>query len=178
MCVGTALCVGFAPRVFSAPADAIVIGAEIVRRDGTIAFALTLAAATAGFLRWNWPPARIFMGDAGSGFLGVLLGALTLVAGTVSPALLWSCAILAGVFVVDATTTLMRRIVRHEKFYHAHRSHAYQHAARRYGHLRVTVAVAAINVLWLLPWALLASRGTLHGAVALALAYNPHRTFA
>jgi len=173
VCIGTALCAALAPRVFSAPADAIAIGAEMVRRDGTIAFALTLAAATAGFLRWNWPPARIFMGDAGSGFLGVQMGALTLVAGRVSPSLLWSCAILGGVFVVDATTTLFRRVARREKFYHAHRSHAYQQAARRYGHLRVTVTVAAVNVLWLLPWALLAARGTLHGAVALVLAYIP-----
>ena len=173
VCIGTALCVHLAPHVFGSSADAIAIGTDLVRRDGTIAFALTLAAATAGFLWWNWPPARIFMGDAGSGFLGVMLGALTLVAGTVAPSLLWSCAILGGVFVVDATTTLIRRIARREKFYHAHRSHAYQHAARRYGHLRVTVTVAAINVLWLLPWALLAARGALQGPVALVLAYVP-----
>ena len=173
VCIGTALCVGFAPRVQGSAADAIAIGADIVRRDGTIAFALTLAAATAGFLRWNWPPARVFMGDAGSGFLGVLLGALTLLAGTVSPSLLWSCAILGGVFVVDATATLLHRVARREKFYHAHRSHAYQHAARRYGHTRVTATVGALNVVWLLPWALLAARGTLHGAVALVLAYIP-----
>ena len=173
VCIGTALCVQLAPRVFGSSADAIAIGTDLVRRDGTIAFALTLAAATAGFLWWNWPPARIFMGDAGSGFLGVSLGALTFVAATVSPSLLWSSAILVGVFVVDATTTLMRRVAHREKFYHAHRSHAYQHAARRYGHLRVTITVAAINVLWLLPWALLAARGTLQGAVALVLAYVP-----
>lgn len=173
VCIGAAVCVTVTPQVLGASADAIAIGAEIVRRNGVIAFTVTLAAATAGFLRWNWPPARIFMGDAGSGFLGVLLGALTLVAGSVSPALMWSCVILGGVFVVDATTTLLRRVARQEKFYHAHRSHAYQHAARSFGHSRVTTTVAMVNVLWLLPWALLAARGTLHGAVALVLAYIP-----
>ena len=173
VCIGVALCTAIAPRLTSLPADPIVVGDALLRRDGTIAFALTLAAATAGFLRWNWPPARIFMGDAGSGFVGLLLGALALTAGTVSPALLWSCVILTGVFVVDATTTLFRRIARREKFYHAHRSHAYQHAALRHGHRRVTATVGVINTVWLLPWAILAARGTLHGAVALVLAYIP-----
>ncbi|MEP6835780.1 MAG: glycosyltransferase family 4 protein [Gemmatimonas sp.] len=173
ICLGAVLCLLLAPRAHSANNDALAVGVELAHRNGAIAFALTLAAATTGFLRWNWPPARIFMGDAGSGFLGVLLGALTLVAGTVSPSLLWSCVILGGVFVVDATTTLFRRIARREKFYHAHRSHAYQHAAQCYGHARVTTTVAALNVCWCLPWALLAARGTLHGAVALALAYIP-----
>ncbi len=173
VCIGAVLCILFVPREPVAIADAIKVGAAIVQRDGAIAFALTLAAATAGFLRWNWPPARIFMGDAGSGFLGMLLGALTLLAGNIAPSLVWSCAILGGVFVVDATTTLLRRVVRGETFYHAHRSHAYQHAARRWGHARVTLAVLALNVCWLLPWSLLAANGTLRGAVALTLAYIP-----
>ncbi|MEO7996064.1 MAG: glycosyltransferase family 4 protein [Gemmatimonadaceae bacterium] len=173
ICAGTALCVLFAATVVDPLADALTVGAALLRRDSAVAVAAVLAAASLGFLRWNWPPAKIFMGDAGSGFLGVLLGALSLIAGRVQPNLMWSCAILAGVFVVDATTTLFRRIARREKFYHAHRSHAYQHAAQRYGHMRVTVTVGVINVCWLLPWALLAARGTLHGAVAMALAYIP-----
>lgn len=173
VCVGAVLCILLMPRPSAGVSEAIAVGKTLARRDGTIAFALTLAAATAGFLRWNWPPARIFMGDAGSGFLGVLLGALTLLAGTIAPMLVWSCAILGGVFVVDATTTLVRRIVRREKFYHAHRSHAYQHAAQRWGHMRVTGGVAILNIGWLLPWALLSANGTVHGAVALAVAYIP-----
>lgn len=173
VCVGTVLCIAATTIPRDPLADAIAVGVTLMRRDTAVAVATVLAAATLGFLKWNWPPARIFMGDAGSGFLGVLLGALSLIAGAVHPDLTWSCTILAGVFVVDATTTLLRRIARREKFYNAHRSHAYQHAAQRYGHLRTTVAVALINVCWLLPLALLAARGTLHGAVALALAYIP-----
>lgn len=113
---------------------------------------LILAAATLGFLVWNFPPARIFMGDAGSGFLGIILGVLSIQAAWVSSQLFWAWLILLGVFVVDATVTLIRRLVRGDKVYEAHRSHAYQFAARRHGkHLPVTLAVGLINMLWLLP---------------------------
>jgi Fuc2NAc and GlcNAc transferase len=117
-----------------------------------VVLALLLAAASAGFLCWNLPPARIFMGDAGSGFLGVAIGLLWLKMATANPQLFWPGLILMGVFVVDATWTLVVRLMRGEKVYEAHRSHAYQHAARRFGgHGRVTLAVAVINVGWLLP---------------------------
>lgn len=134
---------------------------------------LLLASATGGFLVWNWHPARIFMGDAGSGFMGILLGALTLGAGAASVSLFWSWLILSGIFVVDATLTLVRRVVRGEKFYKAHRTHAYQHAAQRWGHARTTTAVAIINVVWLLPWAAIVALGTLPGVLALICAYAP-----
>jgi Fuc2NAc and GlcNAc transferase len=115
---------------------------------GEAALPLLMAAAVAGFLFWNFPPARIFMGDAGSGFLGVSLGILSLQAAWVAPKLLWSWLILLGVFVVDATFTLLRRLLRGDKVYEAHRSHAYQYASRRFGrHLPVTLAVGAINLL-------------------------------
>lgn len=135
---------------------------------------LLLAAAVAGFLIWNFPPARIFMGDAGSGFLGVVLGVMALQAGWVSAALFWAWAILLGVFVVDATVTLLRRLLRGERVYEAHRSHAYQYAARRYGrHLPVTVAVGCINLAWLLPLAIWVGSGGLDGAVGVLVAYAP-----
>lgn len=133
-----------------------------------------LAAAVLGFLAWNFPPAKIFMGDAGSGFLGLILGILAIRAAHISPVWLWSWLILLGVFVVDATLTLFRRIARREKVYQAHRSHAYQHAAIRAGsHWPVTVVVAAINLLWLLPIALAVGVGWLPGVAGLALAYAP-----
>lgn len=135
---------------------------------------LLLAAAVVGFLVWNFPPARIFMGDAGSGFLGVVLGGLTLQAAWVAPQLLWAWLILLGVFVLDATFTLLRRLMRGDKVYEAHRSHAYQYASREYGaHLPVTLAVLAINVLWLLPWACVVALGYIDGLLALLIAYLP-----
>ena len=135
---------------------------------------LLLAAAVAGFLVWNLPPARIFMGDAGSGFLGIVLGGLTLQAAWVAPQLLWAWLILLGVFVLDATFTLLRRLMRGDKVYEAHRSHAYQYASREYGaHLPVTLAVLAINVLWLLPWACVVALGYIDGLLGLLIAYLP-----
>ncbi|WP_298188098.1 glycosyltransferase family 4 protein [uncultured Pseudomonas sp.] len=135
---------------------------------------LLLAAAVAGFLFWNFPPARIFMGDAGSGFLGITLGVLSLQAAWVAPQFLWSWLILLGVFIVDATFTLLRRLMRGDKVYEAHRSHAYQYASRRFGrHLPVTLAVAALNLFWLLPIALWVGWGGLDGLVGLVIAYAP-----
>lgn len=135
---------------------------------------LMLAAAVGGFLVWNFPPARIFMGDAGSGFLGLILGAFSLEAGGQAPELLWSWFILLGVFIVDATVTLLRRLCRREKVYQAHRSHAYQYASRRYSsHRAVTLGVFGINMVWLLPIALVVAAGMLDGLTGLALAYVP-----
>ncbi|MBO0643460.1 glycosyltransferase family 4 protein [Pseudomonas stutzeri] len=133
-----------------------------------------LAAAVAGFLFWNFPPARIFMGDAGSGFLGITIGVLSIQAAWVSPALFWAWLILLGVFVVDATFTLFRRLLRGDKVYEAHRSHAYQYASRRYGnHLPVTAAVLLINVFWLLPVAVWVGIGGIDALLGLVIAYLP-----
>lgn len=135
---------------------------------------LMLAAAVAGFLLWNFPPARIFMGDAGSGFLGIILGGLSLHAAWVSPVLFWGWLILLGTFIVDATFTLLRRMARGEKVYEAHRSHAYQFASRRHGrHLPVTLAVGALNAFWLLPIALGVVTGFVDGLTGVLIAYLP-----
>ncbi|MCY1337350.1 Undecaprenyl-phosphate alpha-N-acetylglucosaminyl 1-phosphate transferase [compost metagenome] len=138
------------------------------------ALPLLLAAAVAGFLFWNFPPARIFMGDAGSGFLGIALGILSLQAAWVESQLFWSWLILLGVFIVDATFTLLRRLLRGDKVYEAHRSHAYQYASRQFGrHLPITLAVGLINLLWLLPIALWVGSGGLDGMLGILLAYTP-----
>ncbi|AWY43537.1 glycosyl transferase [Pseudomonas putida] len=135
---------------------------------------LLLASACAGFLVWNFPPAKIFMGDAGSGFLGIILGGMALQAGWVEPQLLWSWIILMGVFIVDATYTMLHRLIRGEKIYEAHRSHAYQYASRQHlSHKKVTVAVILINVIWLTPLAFWVGVGGLDGVSGLFLAYLP-----
>ncbi len=135
---------------------------------------LSLAGAVLGFLVWNFPPAKIFMGDAGSGFLGMTLGVLSFQAAVVSPDLFWGWTILLGVFIVDATYTLIRRLLHGDRVYEAHRSHAYQHAVRRAGrHLPVTLAVAGINLFWLLPLAIAVARGALAPWLGLLVAYLP-----
>lgn len=135
---------------------------------------LCLAACCLGFLRWNWPPARIFMGDVGSGFLGFSIAALGLAAsktGTI-PIEVW--AILGGVFLVDATITLLRRIVRGDRWFEAHRMHAYQRLARRWkGHLPVTAFVILVDVVWLLPWAILAVKFPVDASWCLVAALLP-----
>jgi Fuc2NAc and GlcNAc transferase len=142
-------------------------------------------AACGGFLLWNWPPAKIFMGDVGSGYIGYMVGVLALAAARASPDALWIWLILGGAFFIDATVTLARRAVRGERVHEAHRSHAYQWSARRWGHKRVTVAVSLLNLVWLLPSALLAMRyperavlitvGTLAPLLVLALALGSGR---
>ena len=135
---------------------------------------LLFAASVLGFLAWNFPPAKIFMGDVGSGFLGMVLATLALWAASFSGPLLWSWLILTGTFMTDATVTLIRRVLRGEKFYLAHRSHAYQYASRLYkSHKAVTLAFGAINIFWLFPWALAVALGWIDGALALLLAYAP-----
>ena len=71
------------------------------------------------------------MGDAGSGFLGLMLGLLSIHAAWTNPSFFWAWLILLGVFVVDATLTLLRRLLRKQNPYEAHRCQAYQYAARK-----------------------------------------------
>ena len=122
------------------------------------AFGLALAgaAATAGFLLRNWPPARIFMGDAGSNALALLIFAvaLTTIAGGQIAYQPWL--ILPALFVTDATVTLLRRMSRGERPWHAHRRHAYQQLSRPWGHKRVTLLYSALTICWTFPLALAA----------------------
>jgi hypothetical protein len=120
-----------------------------------------IAAGALGFLPWNFPTARIFMGDAGSGLLGLLLGALILLAAHAAPLLFWSGIVLSAIFWIDATVTLLVRTARRERITEAHRSHAYQHAAAKWGHTRVTLLVLLINLVLLLPVAWLLAAGVI-----------------
>ena len=125
--------------------------------SGSAAAAIVFAAACSGFLLWNWPPAKIFMGDVGSGYLGYVVAILAIDSGRTNPIAVWVWLILGGVFFTDATITLIRRWARRERVHLPHRSHAYQWLARRWrSHRRVTLTIAAVNVGWLLPWAWLA----------------------
>lgn len=115
-----------------------------------------LAAGIGGFLLHNWPPAKIFMGDVGSTFLGFVLFALALVSHREGwlPYSVWL--ILGGVFVVDSTVTLLSRIYFGEKWYEGHRTHAYQQLARDLGgHRPVTLLAIVANLGFLTPLAFL-----------------------
>jgi len=136
--------------------------------------AIVLAASTFGFLLYNWSPAKIFMGDVGSGYLGIVVGGLSLMAAKQQHELLWVWIILLAVFVSDATITLIRRLARKQKPHVAHRSHAYQHLAIQFNsHAKVSLIVLAINVVWLLPIAFLVADNQIPGTTGVVIAYIP-----
>ncbi len=132
-----------------------------------------VAAAALGFLLWNWHPAAIFMGDVGSGFLGFCFGALTLLTAVRGELSVFVPLILLGVFLVDATYTLVSRMARGERWYAPHRSHGFQHLARRFGHERTTLLVVRVNLLWLAPCAAVAQRYPSYAWPCLFAAWAP-----
>ena len=121
--------------------------------DNTLAIlSASLFAGCAGFLVWNWPPAKLFMGDVGSSFIGFLLGVFALLSMHNKTMTVWTWFILLGVFVVDSTVTLLVRFMAGEKWYEGHSCHAYQNAARKWGsHERVVVSILLLNLIWLAP---------------------------
>lgn len=127
----------------------------VINSDAVITLlSASLAAVAAGFLVWNWAPARIFMGDVGSGFIGFTLGVMALLSMLHGSMTVWSWVLLLGVFIVDATLTLFVRYRARQRWYEGHASHAYQNAARHYkSHAKVTITVMLINFFWLGPLA-------------------------
>ena len=133
-----------------------------------------LSACAFGFLLWNFPKAKIFMGDACSGFLGLTLGILALIALKENLALFCAWIICLGVFIVDATFTLVRRVSSGYKMYDAHRSHSYQILSRKWNsHTPVTLLVAGINILWLLPVAYWTVTLSNYPEIGVVIAYLP-----
>lgn len=120
----------------------------IARGSGAAELALAcflVAAACGGFLVWNFPPARIFLGDVGSaplGFLAAAFGLWGIRAGAFDA---WVPLLVFAPFWVDATLTLLRRAARRERVWQAHRTHAYQRLALAgWGHRRTTLAEYAL----------------------------------
>ncbi len=119
--------------------------------------AACLAVSALGFWCFNRPPARIFMGDVGSGSVGLLIFAFSAMLWQVEKALLWPALILSSAFVVDASLTLLVRMWQGRRWYAAHREHLYQWLARRDGtHAWVDAAYLGWNMLVAAPVAWLA----------------------
>ena len=119
-----------------AGAQAVLVGtttailSTVIGHDDLAIASGMLAASVGGFLVWNWPPAKIFMGDCGSGLLGFFIAVLAIASesrGAV-PLLVW--VLLMSLFWIDATATLAKRFVSRETWYKAHCSHAYQQLVR------------------------------------------------
>jgi Fuc2NAc and GlcNAc transferase len=161
---GEAAFIGLAVAVLAA------LGAGGAAGSGVAAAALVFAAACAGFLAWNWPPARIFLGDVGSGYLGYVIAVLAIAHGRSAPAAPWIWLSLGAAFFADASVTLGRRLARGERPHQAHRTHAYQWLARRWhGHRPVTLALLAANCVLSLPLAAWGARAPQHAGLAAAL---------
>lgn len=140
-----------------------------------VIYLITIIAASAcGFLFWNFPKAKLFMGDAGSLFLGLSFGLLAIESLTEDLRVFSAWLIMLGVFIVDTSYTLFCRLITRQAFHQAHRTHAYQKIAIKFNsHSYATITIVAINLLWLLPLAIVVTTTQLHVAVALAIAYAP-----
>ena len=111
--------------------------------------ALAMVAAITGFLVWNWQPSKIFIGDVASIPLGFLSGWMLLETAAASAGLSgWAAAVLLpGYYLVDATFTLVRRMLRRENIFEAHRQHFYQQATQRgFSHAGACLAILALNI--------------------------------
>jgi UDP-N-acetylmuramyl pentapeptide phosphotransferase/UDP-N-acetylglucosamine-1-phosphate transferase len=130
-----------------AATQAAVVALVIVAlagREGWGSVTLALAAACLGFLPFNFPNARIFLGDVGSGSIGFAIAALAVLVLGDEPRAFWLLLpMLLSAFVLDAGLTLLRRVVRGERWWTPHTQHAYQACARRWGHARVTISYCA-----------------------------------
>jgi len=127
-----------------------------------------------GFLILNWAPARIFMGDAGSGFIGAFLGMLAITLAALESINLWAWMILLGTFIVDSSWTLTVRFLDGQQWHKPHRSHGYQILSRKLGsHPKVNSANAAITMLWLTPLAYATQCRPQLGIIITAIAYAP-----
>jgi len=128
---------------------ALVLGLAGQADSAAAALALCVAAASLGFLRWNWPPARIFLGDVGSVPLGYMLGWLLL--GLAAQGLWAPALILPLYYLADATVTLLTRMLRGQRFWQPHRQHFYQRALAPGGdHAGVLRLILGGNLLLLL----------------------------
>ena len=116
-----------------------------------------VAAGCLGFWLYNRPPARIFMGDVGSGSVGLLLFALVAMLWRVEPGMLWPALILGSAFVADASLTLLNRFLRGRRWYAPHREHLYQWLVRSgRTHARAAAWYLAWNLLVAAPAAVVA----------------------
>lgn len=135
---------------------------------------LILVVASAGFLVFNFPRARVFMGDGCSGFLGMMLalGIVSLL--SVSWSLFIAGVILHGVFIVDATYTLGVRVLQKENLSQAHRKHGYQRASRYLGsHTKVSLTIAGVNVMWLAPCSAAVALEFVNPLLGMVVAFAP-----
>ena len=153
----------------------------LIAQDTTVSLLLILLGlANIGLLYFNWPPAKFFLGDVGSSFNSFALSAIIMVSLWKSTPIVWVWLILLAYYLTDTTLTTLMRLIKFPKhWYKPHRSHAYQNLARIWNnHLKMLSIVWAVNLLWLLPLALLAFFIPEKGWLFFLTAYLPIVLFA
>jgi Fuc2NAc and GlcNAc transferase len=112
---------------------------------------IAVAGASVGFMRWNWSPAKIFMGDVGSLALGAFFAIIAIIGTTRLDIPFLAFLILYAVYLTDSGVTLLHRIIKREKWWQAHRSHFYQRAVQSgFSHAQVSLSVMALNIIFAL----------------------------
>lgn len=128
-------------------------------QSGLAILLLILAASCTGFLYWNWPPARIFMGDTGSCFTGFIFGLFAMITSNDGTLSITIWLILLSLFICDTSLTLLKRMLGGERWYIAHRSHAYQLVIQSgWGHKQFIYRVLLVYIIFLLPLCWIAYR--------------------
>lgn len=135
---------------------------------------LLLSVCTLGFLVFNFPKAKIFMGDVGSSFLGFTMAIYAIGVSSEDVISPWSWVILYGYFVVDSTITLLTRMATKQPWLKAHNLHAYQKWSRKTGsHTTVTLGIVTLNIFWLFPFAWLATEYYDYSTIIAVIALLP-----
>jgi Fuc2NAc and GlcNAc transferase len=153
-----------------------LVSLEVIFIASTIAFLLIqqnnmiearyfmlLIAVMFGFLFWNFSPAKIFMGDVGSIFLGFLLAILMIITINNKTISMWTWLILLAVFWLDVVSVLIIRLLTKQKIFEAHKTHCYQKVTqfiemkknRTFAHRTTVILITLINFLWLFPLAIM-----------------------
>ena len=133
-----------------AGAGLAVIG-FIAHQPVLVVVSALIAGSSMGFLRSNWAPANVFMGDVGSAFLGYSFASVSVIAASSSPRLAAAGILVVWPFVFDTAFTLLQRLRRGERIWEAHRSHLYQRSiARGAGHASVAIEYGAAAVVTLI----------------------------
>ena len=135
--------------------ETIILGATTsywFAMSGEISIAvicIAVAGAAVGFLRWNWSPAKIFMGDVGSLALGAFFAIIAII-GSIGLDIPFSAfLVLYAVYLADSSVTLLHRVIKREKWWQAHRSHFYQRAVQSgFSHAQVSLSVMVINIIF------------------------------
>lgn len=149
-----------------------VLMAQLNPHHDLLYAACFVAGLASGFLFWNWSPARVFLGDAGSLSIGLLMAGMAMLAHVNNLVHISVSLILLAVFIAESLTVIILRLLNGERITDAHRTHVYQLLALHWrSHAKVALAYLLVNSAVLLPMAYLAQHKPDQSAIILACSY-------